>query len=77
LSWAPSAATSTSAAADASPAGASAADYRTAGFMLVNDSIYAGLLYGVQQYLVHPWVRGAGGNALYDYDWTGVRIAKH
>jgi len=63
--------------ADASPAGASAADYRTAGFMLVNDSIYAGLLYGVQQYLVHPWVRGAGGNALYDYDWTGVKIVKH
>ena len=65
------------AAADASPAGASAADYRTAGFLLVNDSVYAGLLYGVQQYLVHPWVRGAGGNALYDYDWTGIRIVKH
>ena len=65
------------AAADASPAGASAAGYRTAGFVLVNDSAYAGLLYGVQQYLVHPWVRGAGGNALYDYDWTGIRIVKH
>jgi len=65
------------AAGDGSPAGASAADYRTAGFVLVNDSVYAGLLYGVQQYLVHPWVRGAGGNALYDYDWTGIRIVKH
>ena len=63
--------------ADASPAGASAADYKTAGLVLVNDTVYAGLLYGVQQYLVHPWVRGAGGNALYDYDWTGVRIVKH
>jgi oligopeptide transport system substrate-binding protein len=65
------------AAADASPAGASAADYKTTGFMLVNDSVYAGLLYGVQEYLVHPWVRGAGGNALYDYDWTGIRLVKH
>jgi hypothetical protein len=45
--------------------------------VLVNDLVYAGLLYGVQPYLVHPWVRGAGGNALYDYDWTGVKIAKH
>jgi len=63
--------------ADASPAGAAAADFKTAGFVLVNDSVYAGLLYGVQQYLVHPWVRGAGGNALYDYDWTGIKIVKH
>ena len=45
--------------------------------MLVNDSIFGGLLYGVQQYLVHPFVKGAGGNALYDNDWTGVRILKH
>lgn len=63
--------------ADASAAGSAAPDYRTAGFMLVNDTIFAGLLYGVQQYLVHPWVRGAGGNALYDYDWTGIRILQH
>ena len=26
---------------------------------------------------VCSFVRGAGGNALYDYDWTGVRILKH
>jgi oligopeptide transport system substrate-binding protein len=63
--------------ADASPAGAAAADFKTAGFVLVNDSVYAELLYGVQEYLVHPWVRGAGGNALYDYDWTGIKIVKH
>ena len=62
--------------ADASSAGALAPGYKTAGFLLVNDSVFAGLLYGVQQYLVHPWVRGAGGNALYDYDWTGIRILK-
>ena len=65
------------AAADASPTGPSTPGYKTAGFVLSNDSIFAGLLYGVQQYLVHPWVRGAGGNALYDYDWTGIRLIKH
>jgi len=45
--------------------------------MLVNDSAFGGLLYGVQQYLVHPYVKGAGGNALYDNPWTGARILKH
>jgi oligopeptide transport system substrate-binding protein len=63
--------------ADVAPLETAVSDYRTAGFMLVNDSAFAGLLYGVQQYLVHPWVRGAGGNALYDYDWTGIRLIKH
>lgn len=63
--------------ADAAAPTTSTTDYRTAGFMLVNDSVFGGLLYGVQQYLVHPWVRGAGGNALYDYDWTGIRLLKH
>ena len=63
--------------ADAKTASAAASDYRVAGFMLVNDSVFGGLLYGTQQYLVHPYVRGAGGNALYDYDWTGIRIGKH
>ena len=63
--------------ADAAPPASAANDYRTAGFMLVNDSVFGSLLYGVQQYLVHPYVHGAGGNALYDYDWTGVRILQH
>lgn len=51
--------------------------YRTAGILLVNESAFAPLLYGVQQYLVHPYVAGAGGNALYDYSWTGVSILAH
>jgi len=63
--------------ADAAPPASGTAGYREAGFMLVNDSVFGGLLYGVQQYLVHPYVTGAGGNALYDFDWTGVRILKH
>jgi oligopeptide transport system substrate-binding protein len=64
-------------AADAGPAGAAASDYRTAGFLLVNDTAFGGLLYGVQQYLIHPYVKGAGGNALYDNAWTEIRIVKH
>jgi oligopeptide transport system substrate-binding protein len=63
--------------AEAAPLSQSLGDYKTAGFMLVNDSIVAPLIYGVQQYLVHPYVAGAGGNALYDFSWTGARILKH
>jgi oligopeptide transport system substrate-binding protein len=65
------------AAADASPLSSSLPDYKVAGDLLVNDSIYASLLYGVQQYLVHPYMRGVGGNALYDFDWRLARIVKH
>ena len=63
--------------ADSAAPGASIADYRVAGYLLVNDSVFGGLLYGIQQYLVHPYVAGAGGNALYDNSWTAVRILKH
>jgi hypothetical protein len=45
--------------------------------MLINDSVFAPLVYGVQQYLSHPYVAGAGGNALYDFYWTQARILKH
>jgi oligopeptide transport system substrate-binding protein len=63
--------------ADASPAGAADSGYNVAGSLLVDASILAGLLYGVQPYLVHPYVKGAGGNALYDNYWTAPRILKH
>jgi oligopeptide transport system substrate-binding protein len=63
--------------ADGSQAGIADPTYRVAGFTLVTDAAYGGLLYGVQQYLVHSYVRGAGGNAVYDNPWTGVRIVKH
>src|SRR5947199_10598251 len=63
--------------ADAAAPGAGTSAYKVAGFLLVNDSVFAGLLYGVQQYLVHPYVKGAGGNALYDNSWTGIRIVRH
>jgi oligopeptide transport system substrate-binding protein len=63
--------------ADAAPLSQSVVDYKTAGHMLINDSVFAPLVYGVQQYLSHPYVAGVGGNALYDYDWTQARILAH
>lgn len=65
------------AAADGTPLNQSLVDYRTAGEILINDSIFAPLVYGIQGYLIHPFVRGAGGNALYDFDWRLVRVVSH
>ncbi|TMD16935.1 MAG: peptide ABC transporter substrate-binding protein [Chloroflexi bacterium] len=65
------------ASADQVPLAQGLIDYKTSGALLVNDSVFAPLVYGVQQYLVHPYVVGAGGNALYDNYWTSVRILKH
>jgi hypothetical protein len=45
--------------------------------MLINDSVFAPLVYGVQQYLSHRYVAGVGGNALYDDYWTQARILAH
>ena len=64
-------------AADAKPLAIAQLDYQAAGYMLVNDSIYGALVYGVQQYLAHPYLRGVGGSALYDFDWQSARILKH
>ncbi len=63
--------------ADAAPLSQSLVDYKTAGHMLINDSVFAPLVYGVQQYLSHSYVAGVGGNALYDYSWTQARILAH
>ena len=67
----------TVAGADASTDPGAINDYKTASMDLIGDSVFAGLLYGVQEYLVHPYVKGAGGNALYDNYWTEVRVLKH
>ncbi len=63
--------------ADAAPLGQSLATYKTAGYVLIENVAFAPLVYGVQQYLVHPYVAGAGGNALYDFYWSEARILKH
>ena len=63
--------------ADAAPLSLSLPTYKTAGFVLIENVAFGPLLYGVQQYLRHPYVAGAGGNALYDFYWTEARILKH
>jgi ABC-type oligopeptide transport system substrate-binding subunit len=64
-------------AADAKPLTAALADYTAAGQTLIADVAFGGLVYGMQQYLAHPYVKGVGGNALYDFSWTDAKIVKH
>ena len=51
--------------------------YKQANQLLIDDTITGNLVYGIQQYLVHPWVKGVGGNALYDNYWSDARILQH
>lgn len=53
------------------------ADYAGVARLLIDDSVLGALLYGVQAYAIHSYVKGAGGNALYDYSWTEIRILQH
>jgi len=63
--------------ADAQPVGLAQSYYQAADHVLISDVAYAALVYGVQQYLVRPYVKGVGGTALYDFYWTSARIDQH
>ena len=52
-------------------------DYIKAVKMLVNDVVWITIDYGTQPYLVQPYVRGAGYNGLYDYNWQGIKLLQH
>jgi len=51
--------------------------YKAMNKILVDNCVTGNLFYGIQQYLVHPYVKGAGGNPLYDNYWSGLKILQH
>ncbi len=53
------------------------ADYKKANQMLVDQSIPGPLVYYIHGNVVHPWVKGVDGNALYDFYWSDARILQH
>ena len=63
--------------ANAKPLDQSLDTYKAMNKILVDNCVTGTLFYGVQQYLVHPYVKGVGGNPLYDNYWTGIRILSH
>ncbi len=64
-------------AANAKPIDTVVEEYKKANKMLTDDVVWAPLVYGTQPYLVQSYVKGAGYNALYDYNWEGIRILQH
>ena len=52
-------------------------EYIQAAKMLCNDIVWASFTYGTQSYLTQTYVKGTGYNALYDYNWEGIRILQH
>jgi len=65
------------AAADRKPPVEALAEYKKAGQILADDAACPALAYQEGVQLIKPWVRGAGGNALYENYWTGISILKH
>ncbi len=63
--------------ANSRPLPLSLADYKAVGHLLIENVVYGALVYGLQQYLAQTYVKGVGGNALYDFYWTQSRILKH
>ena len=51
--------------------------YKRMNQILVDNCMTGNLFYGVQQYVSHPWVKGVGGNPLYDNYWADVKILQH
>jgi len=64
-------------AADAKPLAQAVPDYITAQKMMVSDVVWATMFYGTQSYMIQSYVRGAGYNSLYDYNWEGIRLLSH
>ena len=63
--------------ANSKPLSQSLDTYKKMNQILVDNCVTGNLFYGIQQYLVHPYVQGAGGNALYDNYWADVKILQH
>jgi oligopeptide transport system substrate-binding protein len=55
----------------------SIADFVTAGKQLATDFAMADIEYGANQYFIKPYVKGGGGNALYDNAWMSISILAH
>jgi oligopeptide transport system substrate-binding protein len=65
------------AAADALPIDQALPQYVKAMQMLTQDIVWVSLTYGTQSYITQTYVKGAGYNALYDYNWEGIRPLSH
>jgi oligopeptide transport system substrate-binding protein len=64
-------------AANAKPIEQGLPDYLKAAKMITDDIVWASFIYGTQTYFAQTYVKGTGYNALYDYNWEGIRLLQH
>jgi ABC-type oligopeptide transport system substrate-binding subunit len=63
--------------ADAEPQAIAVPDYQALSRQLIADAAYIPLYYSVGVFLIHPWVKGAGSNNLFDYYWNLLQLESH
>ena len=63
--------------ANTKPLSQSLDTYKAMNKIMVDNTVTANLVYGIQQYLSHAYVQGVGGNPLYDNYWFDVKILQH
>ena len=63
--------------ANTKPLSQSLETYKAMNKIMVDNTVTANLVYGIQQYLTHSYVQGVGGNPLYDNYWSDVKILQH
>jgi oligopeptide transport system substrate-binding protein len=63
--------------ANQKPLTQSLATYTQENKILTDNAIAPALFYGIQQYVVHPYVIGVSGNANYDDYWVDAKILQH
>lgn len=63
--------------ANTKPLSQSLDTYKQMNKILVDNTVTGNLVYGVQQYVCHAYVKGVGGNPLYDNYWADLKILQH
>jgi oligopeptide transport system substrate-binding protein len=63
--------------ADSEPLAIAIPDYQALSRQMIVDAAYIPLYYSVGVFLIHPWVKGAGSNNLFDYYWNQIQIESH
>jgi oligopeptide transport system substrate-binding protein len=63
--------------ADTQPLSQSLAEYNQLGKILQSDVVYIPLYYSVGNFLIQPYVSGAGSNTAFDHYWNEIKILSH
>jgi oligopeptide transport system substrate-binding protein len=63
--------------ADAESGDQAIADYKKLNQMLIDDVAYIPLFYSGGAYLFKPYVKGAGANNFFEYQWNEIQLTSH